>query len=622
MCGIYGIFHYAKKQSVDFSLLQKSNDSMFHRGPDGGSTFVDQNLGFGHRRLSIIDIEGGAQPMATPDHRYTVVFNGEIYNFLELRAQLISEGHQFLTHSDTEVVLKLFTLEGLESFRRLRGMFAIAIWDSQTRHLTVCRDRIGIKPFYIFDDGQSIQFASEIKAIIASGHYKTSLNEGAVGTYLKIGYLPGTETMFKGIMKLSPGSYRVYSETVKPVDGKFWTLPTISEDKKASTLSFSEKLAETVKQHMISDVPVGAFLSGGLDSSAIVAMMSQFAPDSVNTFAVGYIDSDADNELPFAKQVAEHFKTRHHEFVLEPTDFLDSIDRFLEHCEEPIGEPQSIAFHKLADLAQPHVKVMLSGEGADEILGGYGVYSKMMQMQTWGSVGRLPVVKQLLETAGSLSGSSKVEKVVEWLTCSDALRYKSVNATQATSALEKIIQSPKFLDLTALDQRIGQFHEQYSGGSYLRTMNSIDLLTWMPDNSLIRGDKMSMAASIEVRVPFLDHELIEYCLQLPDGQKISNGIRKIALRESMKGRLPESILHRPKKGFTVPLSSWFKGKLFDEIQGILTDEQFLSRGFIARADIETLINRMTQGHTDAVDLVFRFLVLELWIRKYCGGSAH
>jgi asparagine synthase (glutamine-hydrolysing) len=622
MCGIYGIFHYGDKQAVDVVRLQKSNDSMLHRGPDGGSTFVDSNVGFGHRRLSIIDIEGGAQPMLTPDQRFTVVFNGEIYNFLELRAQLIEQGHQFLTHSDTEVVLKLFSLEGLASFKKLRGMFAIAVWDKQERQLTLSRDRIGIKPFYIFDDGTCIQFASEIKAILASGRYSTVLNEAAVGTYLKIGYLPGSETMFKGITKLGPGSYRVYSESAEPVDGKFWSLPRLREDQDTGAQTFNDKFAETVKQHMISDVPVGAFLSGGLDSSAIVSMMSRFAPDRVNTFAVGYKDSDEDNELPYAKQVAEHFNTRHHEFVLEPTDFLESIDRFLEHCEEPIGEPQSIAFHKLADLARPYVKVMLSGEGADEILGGYGVYSKMMQLQQWGTVGRLPVVKQLLETAGRISGSSKIEKVVEWITCPDDLRYKSVNATQTTTSLEKIIQSPKFLDLSFLDQKIANIHKEYSDGSYLRAMNSIDLLTWMPDNSLIRGDKMSMAASIEVRVPFLDHELIEFCLQLPDSQKIQNGTRKVALREAMKGVLPENILHRPKKGFVVPLNRWFKGKLFDEIQGILTDEQFVSRGFISRDDIQKLIQRMSKGDSDAVDLVFRFLVLELWIRKYCSRSLH
>jgi asparagine synthase (glutamine-hydrolysing) len=621
MCGIYGLFNFRRHNHVDRQQVLRSTTSLVHRGPDGGDLYVQENIGLGHRRLSIIDIEGGAQPMTSTDNRYTLVFNGEIYNFLELRADLVAKGHQFRSHSDTEVVLTLFALNGVESFSQLRGMFAIAIWDAVERRLVIARDRIGIKPLYLFESEGSVQFASEVKAIIASGQYKPALNESVVSSYLRIGYVPGPQTMFKDVVKMQPGSYRIYSEGAAPKTGLFWSLPAKKDDQTGGHMSFGEKLQETVRQHMIADVPVGAFLSGGLDSSAIVAVMSKETSEQVNTFCIGYRDSEAENELPYAKAVAEHLKTRHHEFVLEPADFLESIEPFLEHCEEPIGEPQSVAFHKLSMLAKPHVKVMLSGEGADEILGGYGIYSKMQQLQKMSPFARLPVIRSMLGAAARYSGSPKVEIAVEWLLSEPELRYRSVNATQSSAQLGRSISNPTFLDKSALDSKVSQIFRQYSDGSYLRTLNSIDILTWMPDNSLIRCDKMSMAASIEVRVPFLDHEMIEYCLRLPDEQKLRANMNKVALREAIAPLLPEFVLQRRKQGFTVPLSRWFKTSLFSQITDILTETSFIQRGFLNKNEVRTLIERMQQGHADAVDLVFRFLVLALWLKKYCSIAA-
>jgi asparagine synthase (glutamine-hydrolysing) len=463
----------------------------------------------------------------------------------------------------------------------------------------------------------TLQFGSEVRAFIASGLYSSSLNEPAVNTFLEIGYLPGPETFFKGVIKLPPACFAVYQPDGKSRTDRYWTLPVATDRIVKPSLSFSEKLAETVKQHMIADVPVGAFLSGGLDSSAIVAMMAKFAPDRVNTFAVGYKNSGADNELPHAAVVAKHFNTRHHEFVLEPDDFLESIDYFLEHCEEPIGEPQSIPFYKLAQMARPYVKVMLSGEGADEILGGYGIYEKMLMIDRLSHVTRLPGIKQLMQGGSKWVGSQKIEKLVQWLTEDPNQRYRSVNATQVSSQVSAMIASAQYLDNGGFRKKIADLHKQAAQGSLLRTMNGIDLLTWMPDNSLIRGDKMSMAASVEVRVPFLDHELVEYCLALPDKQKIHQGVQKVALRNSMAGILPESILNRRKQGFTVPLSKWFKGELSDQIKQILTDQQFLDRGIVSRSTVESFLKLMHEGQGYAVDMIFRLLVLELWIRKYC-----
>lgn len=621
MCGIYGTFNFDKHSKIDQQQLVRSTDTLFHRGPDGGSTYVDENIGFGHRRLSIIDIHGGAQPMTTPEGRYTVIFNGEIYNFLELRSELINQGHQFQTHSDTEVVLKLFSLIGVESFSKLRGMFAIAIWDKLERRLVLARDRIGIKPLYLFETQHGLQFASEVKAIIASGHYRPELNESVISTYLRIGYVPGPQTMFKGIIKMAPGSFRIYSETGLSKHDHFWRLPNVSQDNTSEKLSFEEKLQETVRLHMIADVPVGAFLSGGLDSSAIVASMTKETSAQINTFSIGYKNADAENELPFAKKVAEHFNTRHHEFILEPVDFLESIEPFLEHCEEPIGESQSIAFHKLSMLARPQVKVMLSGEGADEILGGYEIYSKMRVINNWAPLARLPGLKSALSLAAKVSKSAKVEKGMDWLLSEPELRYRSVNSTQSNSGLARVIANKEYLNTDNLNEKFSEFFKRYSDGSYLRTMNSIDILAWMPDNSLIRCDKMSMAASVEVRVPFLDHEMIEYCLRLPDERKINGKVQKVALREAMATQLPPEILQRRKQGFTVPLKSWFKGALFDQIHDVLTERSFVDRGLINTTEVKDLMRRMELGNPDAVELIFRLLVLALWLKKYCKSTS-
>jgi asparagine synthase (glutamine-hydrolysing) len=617
MCGIYGVLHFDDAKVANSASIQRASKSMNHRGPDGQGIFVEGKVGLAHRRLSIIDVETGGQPMHSADSRFVMVYNGEIYNFLELREQLARSGHLFVTQSDTEVVLKSFQVYGEKAFSMLRGMFAIAIWDRERRELTLARDRIGIKPLYLHATNDMLQFGSEVKALIASGLYEAQLNDCAVYPFLNIGYMPGPETFFKGVFKLSPGCYTVYQHDGKSQTSRYWSLPSATNQAELPSMSFSEKLAETVKQHMIADVPVGAFLSGGLDSSAIVALMSQLDSERINTFSVGYNNSGTDSELPHAAVVAKHFNTRHHEFILEPNDFLESIENFLEHCEEPIGESQSIPFYKLAQLAQPHVKVMLSGEGADEILGGYGIYEKMMVIDRWSRIARLPVVNQIIQGSSKLVGSQKLSKLIQWLTDEPSQRYRSVNATQVTAQVDALIASAKYSDAAYFREQVAQLHARASHGSLLRTMNGFDLLAWMPDNSLIRGDKMSMAASIEVRVPFLDHELVEYSLGLPDKLKIDHGVQKVVLRESMVGLLPESILKRRKQGFTVPLSRWFKGELNDQIRQILTDRQFLDRGIVTKSGVENYLEKMRQGHGYAVDMIFRLLVLELWIRKYC-----
>lgn len=595
------------------------NSQMQHRGPDAHGVFVDGNLALGHRRLKIIDLEGGVQPMFDADERIVVVFNGEIYNYIEIRAELEKKGHRFRTNSDTEVIIQAYIEHGEQCVELFRGMFTIALYDRDRRKLVLLRDRLGIKPLYYYLDDRQLLFASEIKAILKVLDARPEADISALDFYLTVGYVPGETTLFANIRKLPPGhclrlqdgEYEIYS---------YWDL----EDVEVSTETFEDAMShfealacESVALRMRSDVPFGAFLSGGLDSSFIVALMSRHSNKPISTFSVGYRDDPESNELGYARLVADHLGTDHHEYILDPLDFFDSLDLLLEHMEEPVVESAAVALYQLSRLAKEHVTVILSGEGGDEVLAGYPLHRIMPRVdQISKAVRPLP---GFIKTAIShcLSGNEKLMKYWDWASEPLAQRYRSISNDVTSSIKHQMYQSTE-LKLAHENnlEYYSRLFDRLARSTDLRKMTYVDIKTWLPDDLLVKADKMTMAASLELRVPFLDHKLLEYATALPDTYRLNGDSGKYLLKKLAETYLPQEIIYRQKKGFPVPIASWFRDTLYGRVQDILLDNRTLSRNYFRREYIEKLLVRHRHGRQDLSRRIFSLLNIELWHRKY------
>jgi len=619
MCGLCGIVLRSNSDSVSRQQITTMNDRMLHRGPDAHGIFVHDNIALGHRRLKIIDLAGGVQPMLSEDSNVVLVFNGEIYNFKEIRAGLETKGYQFSSNSDTEVIIHAYLEYGEDCSKHFRGMFAIAIYDKQLDKLILIRDRLGIKPVYYYLDEDRLLFASEIKPILAMLDKKPTVRLSALDFYISVGYVPGSDTLFNEIKKLEPG------HTLTLADNKislkqYWNLENIPASKigfDQALLEFERIATESIKLRLQSDVPLGAFLSGGLDSSVIVALMDQLTDEPVNTFSVGYKDEPESNELEYAKVVAEHFNTNHHEYILEPLDFFNSLDLLLEHTEEPIVESAAVALYQISKLAKKHVTVILSGEGGDEILAGYPLHQIMPKIDRLNKIARWlpPPIKTLVSMA--LSHHEKASKYWDWSNLPMSQRYQSISNDVTFSIKKKLYQSPELLN--AHNENSNYFAKIFgtmSNGTNLRKMTYADIKTWLPDDLLVKADKMTMAASLELRVPFLDHKLLEFSTALPDEYRLNQNQGKYLLKKFAEKLLPREIIYRKKKGFPVPIASWFRGKLYDKTRDILLDERSLSRGYFRADYIENLLSRHKSGKEDLSRRIFALLNIELWHRKY------
>lgn len=588
---------------------------MHHRGPDDSGYFVDANTGLGHRRLSIIDLSSGHQPMANEDGKVVVVYNGEIYNYQEIKEELVGKGHVFRTDCDTEVIVHGYEEWGTDCLQRFNGMFAFIVLDKHRRRLWVARDRLGIKPLYYYQDKDVFIAASEIKALLQTGFVKSALNENVLDAYFSVGYVPGPETMFAGIKKVLPGHYLlIQDQRVRQVE--YWDFAGIEQgslDESTALERIDTLLKDCVKKRLISDVPVGAFLSGGLDSSVVVGLMDKLInPQSVNTFTVAYNEGYSEQE--YAQVVAERFHTNHNVFYLDSDDFFTSLETLIRFAEEPIVEPAAIALYHISKLAREHAIVLLSGEGSDEIFAGYYLYQFMAKIEK----ARQFIPGFLLSSLpflGRFASKRKYKKYLDWAAAPLATRYQGTSS-YLTPSLKKHLYHPDFLHAqsTYLEEQFERYFKKVAHKDPVSQMLYVDTKTWLVDDLLVKADKMTMAASIELRVPFLDYRLLEAVTALPANLKIKNGEGKYLLKKISEALLPKKIIYRKKMGFPVPTDEWFKGDLLNQIGDIVGN---LKKESWFRPDaLDNLIDRHRAGAEDHSRILMTLLVFAEWRRQY------
>lgn len=614
MCGICGIYAVQGRVDADEALLTEMNGLLTHRGPDAEGYYRDVRIALGHRRLRIIDLTTGAQPMHSGDGRYVIVFNGEIYNYAAIRSELTQQGHVFSSESDTEVLLEAFIEHGEACLDRLRGMFAFAVYDRRTGALFLARDRVGIKPLYYRFDKDRLVFASEVKPLLAAWPQPPSVDISLIDLYFSVGYVPGHRTLFEGVRRLPPGHYMWVRDGEVTID-RYWDLgaePVAPTSFEASIAEFERRLIESVRLRMVSDVPIGAFLSGGLDSSAIVALMSELSDQPIKTFSVGY--DDEVSELPYARTVAEHFGTEHHEYILQPIEFFESVELLLGQLEEPIVESAAVALYQLACCAREHATVLLSGEGADEALGGYPLYTLMQKVDRLRPAARLAA--PLLAAARGSLHSEKTLKYLDWLGSELGDRYQGISCDVTRSIKQRMYADNSDFGASTTTAMFRRLFDTGTERTALQRMSYVDINTWLPDDLLIKADKTTMAASIELRVPFLDHELLDYCYGLPDDFKIRGRERKYILKKLMEKHLPREIIYRKKQGFPVPIAQWFRGELHDRVRETLLDPGAFVAELTAKGYIEAVLERHRAGREDLSRRIFSLLTLETWHRIY------
>jgi asparagine synthase (glutamine-hydrolysing) len=636
MCGINGIaLSSNSRRSLDVRQVERMRDVLTHRGPDDAGMFIDARIGrvaLGHRRLSIVDVASGQQPMMNEDGTLHITYNGEIYNHSGFRSSLEARGHVYQTHCDTETILHLYEEHGPDCVNHLRGMFAFAIWDQKQRQLFIARDRFGVKPLYYvqISDG-SIYFASEIKALLEADAISAELNYKILPDYLANHAPSGEDTLYRGVKRLLPGHTLLWRDGKIEIN-KYWDLSFQSEDRAIRSdgdyiAEWTELFRESVRLRLMADVPLGMFLSGGIDSSAIAAVMSGMVTEPIKTFSVAFAEREA-NEFAYARLIAEAFKTNHHEIVVTPEDFFNALPKLVWHEDEPIAHPSSVALYFVSELASRHVKVVLTGEGSDEMLGGYGRYRKTILNSKLGNQ---------YQRFAPESVRNAIRKQIEALSPASRLRQKLSRTFLTLSPdLESIYFDnfavfPRSLQnqLLTAEAREQVEPDPYSvmrsmlaetdATSLLNQLLYADTKTYLHE-LLMKQDQMSMAASIESRVPFLDHKLVEFSAALPDRMKLRGSTTKYILRESMKGLLPEVILSRPKMGFPVPIGSWFRGGFRHVVDEYVLGERAASRRIFEPAFVRSLVERHQQGGEDHSERLWALVNFEIWQRQFFDGE--
>jgi asparagine synthase (glutamine-hydrolysing) len=630
MCGIAGFADAASgnangqaaRRDGERSLVHRMCEVIRHRGPDDEGVHVEPGLGIGMRRLSIIDLAGGQQPMHNETRTIWIVFNGEIYNYRELRRELEAAGHQFYTSSDTESIVHAYEQWGEDAFRRLRGMFALAIWDRPQRTLLLARDRAGIKPLHYTERNGRLYFASEIKCLLAAGVVDSRLNLDALDHYLAFLYTPRDASIFAAVRKLPPGHF------LKWQDGRvqlrqYWAIAdreTFTGSEADAAEQLRTVLADAVRSHMVSDVPLGAFLSGGVDSSAVVAMMTGASSRPVKTFSIGFDEPEFD-ELEHARVVARHFATDHHEFVVRP-DGLSILDRLIAHFDEPFADSSAIPTWYVSEMARRHVTVVLSGDGGDELFGGYDRYLPHPRVARFD---RLPVPGRHA-LAGRLwphlPHGTRGKNFLRHVAKSTDQRY--VDALVFFQDDERAaLYSPDLRAAVAIraEHDLERRFDRFSGLSDRSRMMRLDFETYLPEDVLTKVDRMSMAHSLESRVPILDNEVIDFAATLPASFKIRDGRRKHILKEALGPVLPRTILERRKQGFGVPLGVWFRGGLADLFADVLHSARTEQRGYFDPSFVRRLTDEHLTGKRDHTLRLWQLLVFELWHRQYVDRGA-
>jgi asparagine synthase (glutamine-hydrolysing) len=632
MCGIAGFVATDGLRPDASARALAMRDILVHRGPDEAGLHTDAHAALAHRRLSIVDLSTGQQPLANETGTVWVAFNGEIYNHRETRRELEAAGHRYRTRSDTETIVHAYEQWGDECVHRFRGMFAFAIWDAPKHRLLLVRDRLGIKPLYWARAGDTLLFASEIKAILASGLIEPRPNEAALPEALSTRYVAGADTLFRGIHKLLPGHQLVFENGQVRIR-QYWDVPAGATKSAAPqndaavhayARQFRALLEESVRLRLMSDVPLGMFLSGGIDSSAIAALMARMIDRPLQTFSVAF-NERAFNELEYARQVAGEIQADAHEVVIDDGDFFGAVPRLLWHEDEPIAHPSSVPLYFVSALARQHVTVVLTGEGSDELLAGYGKYPRIAWNWRAGTI-----YQRLLPRAARRALATHVIDRLPGRMGHYARRsFLAMDRTPAAMFLDnfaaiplrdqRVLLAPTLRSAVTVGQAysgsMAYVHKPEAGSTLLDRLLYTDLKTYLVE-LLMKQDQMSMATSIESRVPFLDHRLVEFAATLPDEMKLSGWTTKRILREAMKGVLPESILNRPKMGFPVPFSEWTRGRWNTVAREVLLDRRTRERGIVDPPAVDRLLRDHAAGRTDSWDRIWSLLNLELWYRTF------
>jgi len=631
MCGICGIFFANREWRVQGDVLARMNRRILHRGPDDEGFFVEENVGLAMRRLSIIDVKSGHQPLANENRDVWIIFNGEIYNHAELRENLEARGHQYRTRSDTETIVHLYEEYGSDCVTHLRGMFAFVIWDRRRRVLFAARDRLGIKPFYYRWDGKSFLFGSEIKTILTYPGVDAEFDRGRLAEYLTFGYITGPQTMYAGIRKLVPGHTLELSERGEPKISRYWDLVVpvdeLPREHSYYVKNYREKLESAVGSHLMSDVPLGVFLSGGLDSSAVAALTAKIRGDKIQTFAVGYGEEEF-SELPYARQVAAHIHSDHHEVRLSREEFFDSLPRLIWHEDEPIVWPSSVSLYYVARLARERVTVVLTGEGSDETLAGYTRYAWTLLNSKMDRTYRamLPAFLRRWFRQGIASAplyASLHRKLEHTFLMRDGASWPSFYFDNFYSAFADA-EFAQLLTPEAL-QSAGHAYDgsmepwERSSGNLLHRLLYTDINSYLIE-LLMKQDQMSMAASIESRVPFLDNPLVEFTARIPAAHQIKGMAGKFILKEAVEDLLPHDIIYRKKMGFPTPWAYWLSGPQLQQIETLLTEPRSSARGLFRADAISRIFAEHRAGHRDHGNRIWRLLNLELWQRVCLEGD--
>ncbi len=625
MCGIAGKINFQNARPVMHATIARMCAVMRHRGPDDEGIYLDRYFGMGMRRLSIIDLATGKQPISNEDGSIWTVLNGEIYNFLELRELLEQKGHKFYTHTDTEVIVHSYEEYGEKFAEHLTGMFAVAVWDKRQEKLILARDRLGIKPLYYSEGPNGLLFGSETKAILQDG-IERDVDLQALHDYLSFNYVPGPRSIFKHVRSLPPGHVLTCSGKSVAI-APYWQIqyPLGSANgNRRSAESYCEELYEllcsTVKQHLISDVPLGVFLSGGVDSSALVALMSKVSSQTIRTFSIGF-EEKSYNELDYARIVAREFGTEHHELVVSP-NIVDLLPELVRYFDEPFADSSAIPVYCVAKLARQHVKVALSGEGGDEVFAGYHTYAAYKIAELYKRLPRklaaevIPaIVRRLPVSHKKVSFDYKAKRFIEGALLPPAQGHYSwkVIFTEEAKAALYASNREKFEDPLRLYHSV---YDDCATADVLTRLQHIDLKVYLPDDILVKADRMSMANSLEARVPFLDHRVVEFAAALPARLKLRGLTKKYILKRTMSRDLPAKVLNGKKRGFNVPMPSWLRHELRDVVHEVLGPRRLKEAGFFRSEAVAAMIRDHESMRIDYSRNIWCLLVFMLWHDEY------
>lgn len=630
MCGIVGIFKF--KESILTDHIAAMLDVFPYRGPDDKGYWVnaDKSVALGHRRLSIIDPSpAGHQPMIDENYGLVITFNGEIYNYIEIRKELENYGHVFRTKTDTEVILKAYLQWGEHCLQRFNGMFAFAIWNERSRVLFLARDRLGVKPLYYYSDKSGFYFASEVKGILEVLPYKPKICDEFIDVYMSFGYLPGEDTFHTGVKRLLPGYYLQFNEITFSLS-QYWNL-FFNREKDKGERYYLEKaqslLDNAIDLRLRSDVPLGIFLSGGIDSSAVVGSLAQKISEPLKTFSVAYDFGYQFNETSFARLVAKKFHTEHREIFITPDQFVSFIPEYIRLMDEPVAESAAISLYYVSKLAKDYVTVVLSGEGSDEIFAGYDLYRYMIMLERYFNTVGENFARGLANMAAfALPLGNKIAKYLQLGSLPLEMRYKGISTYEEgyKKRLYRLDFANNILCSTG-DSKIAKFVQSLFmhtvKNDVLSRMLYFDTKTWLVDDLLIKADRMSMAASLELRVPFLDYRLVEFAATIPSHYKIRGSQGKYLLKSMMKNILPKEIIHRKKMGFPTPLKAMFEGALFGYAQDTLLGSNPMLSEYFQKESVARLLQEHRAKQVDHHRVIWQLIVLENWLQENKNGRS-